>query len=65
MTEKEDIEPKNDKGEWHGYQEWYYIDYTIMHRGIYKNGEPIYYHEYHEHHDYYDDSQSNTSFYIR
>ena len=62
MTKKQDIEPKK-KGQWHGYQEWYYIGYTIMHRCKYKNGKPIYYYEYHD--EYHDDSQSNTMFYIR
>ena len=61
MTEKQDIEPKK-KGQWHGYQEWYYIDYGIWLRGIYRNGEPIYYYEYHD--DCYD-SQSKTNFYIK
>jgi len=63
MRGKEDIEPKNDKCEWHGYQEWYYHDDTIMHRCKYKNGKQIGYYEYH--HRNHHESQSNTSFYIR
>jgi len=64
MTEKQDIEPEDKYGHAHGYQEWYYIGYTIMHRCNYKHGREIGYEEWHtEYHD--DDSQSKTRFYIR
>ena len=41
-----DIENKNNKGERHGYQEWY-IDNLMFYRGYYKNNE---YHGYQEWH---------------
>jgi len=39
---------KNDKGQWHGYVELYYLDKTIQSRGNWKNGFIIGYSEYHE-----------------
>jgi len=62
MKYKKDMITKNSKCQWHGYQELYYIDDTILHRCNYKNEKQIGYYEYHD--DSYDDSQSNTSFYI-
>ena len=44
---KKNIRPANSKGKWHGYQEWYYVDDTIMHRCNYKNGLRIGYEEWH------------------
>ena len=57
---KQDIEPCNDKGQWHGYQEWY-EDGKLSIRVIYKHGLEIGYEEYHN--TYY--SQSMTNSYIR
>jgi hypothetical protein len=48
MKFKQDIEPKNDKGEWHGYQEWYtYINTILTLRGMYKNDIDLGYQERH------------------
>lgn len=45
MREKQNKEPLNSKGQFHGYQEWY--DYTkIWHRGNRINGRRIGYNEY-------------------
>lgn len=48
MKNKE-IEPKNSKDKFHGYQEWYWDkDCTLLwYRGKYKNGFEIGYEEYH------------------
>jgi hypothetical protein len=37
----------NSKGEWHGYQEWYYTTGNIARRGISKNIRDIGYNEWH------------------
>ena len=50
-----DIETLNDKGQWHGYQEWYGI--KLWTRGMYKNNTPMGYMEIH--------SSIITIFYIR
>jgi hypothetical protein len=42
---KKDIDPHNDLGQWHGYQEWYFDDFWF--RGCYKHGENIGYQEEH------------------
>ena len=52
-----DIELTNDKGQHHGYQEWYNGDYTIHSRCVYKNGEEVGYDEWH--------SAEETRFFIR
>jgi hypothetical protein len=54
---KEDIDPKNNKGEFHGYQEWYTPNGKIWTRAVLKNDEPIHYGERHEH--------KITEFYIK
>ena len=53
---KEDIDNKNDKGEWHGYNEWYFND-SYMVRANFKNNDKIGYAESH----YY----KHTRYYIR
>lgn len=40
---KEDIDPKNTKGQWHGYQEWHFSDYWV--RCNYVNGNIVGYYE--------------------
>ena len=42
---KKDINPQNNKG-FHGYQEWYAMG-KILHRGTFKDGNPIKYGEWH------------------
>lgn len=60
---KEDIDNKNDKFEWHGYNEWYFNDTylvrndTYLVRANFKNNNKIGYAESH----YY----KHTSYYIR
>ena len=44
---KKDIENINDKGEYHGYQEWYYNNELGL-RGYYKNNKSIGYIEWHD-----------------
>ena len=44
---KKDIRNYNSKGKWHGYQEWYYPNGNIAHRGISKNIRDIGYNEWH------------------
>ena len=41
-----EIHNYNDKGDYHGYNEWYLTD-KIWARGNYKNGKVIAYHEFH------------------
>ena len=41
-----DIKNYNNKGQLHGYQEWY-VNNKIYYRGIRKNNKPIGYEEYH------------------
>ena len=53
---KEDIETFNDKGQWHGYQEWYNRG-KVFYRGNHKFGWIIYYHENHY--------SKQTSFFIK
>jgi hypothetical protein len=52
-----EIEPKNNKGEWHGYQEWYYPNGKLRCRGIMKHDLDVGYQEYHQYEE--------TEFYIR
>ena len=52
-----DIEPRNENDEFHGYQEWYLNDGTVGARSMYKNGEEVGYDEWH--------SAEETSFFIR
>ena len=49
MKNNKEIQPKNSKGKFHGYQEWYWdIECNrLWHRGKYKNGNPIGYEDYH------------------
>ena len=43
-----DIEPKNSKDQYHGYQEWYQeYSYALWYRGKWKNGLAIGYEEFH------------------
>ena len=44
---KKEIETLNEKYQWHGYQEWYWIKDGIRFRGCYKNGKRIGYMEWH------------------
>ena len=56
---KDDIKPRNSKGELHGYQEAYsHFDNTIRYRGVCKNNDDIGYQEYHR-------DVKETEFYIR
>jgi hypothetical protein len=41
------ITNRNNKGQRHGYQEWYWNDGDLWYRGSYKNGRLIRYEEYH------------------
>ena len=54
-----DIEPKNSKDQYHGYQQWYYCDnnHKLYLRGNWKNDNEIGYEEWH--------SNKRTNFYIR
>jgi hypothetical protein len=61
MEKKKDIEPCNSKDEWHGYQEWYYVDNSIKIRVMFKNDQEIGYEEYHSTHG----RKSITNFYIK
>ena len=54
-----DIKTKNNNGNAHGYQEWYFIDFWF--RGCYKNGEPIGYQENHGINTY----GAETNFYVK
>lgn len=47
MKNKKDIDPKNSKGQWHGYHEWYMCD-KIWVRATFKNGTEIGYKETHQ-----------------
>ena len=40
------IATKNSKGQYHGYQQWYWLDGKINYRGNRKNGEFIGYQEH-------------------
>ena len=53
---KEDITNVNYKEQYHGYQEWYYVD-ELYYRGKYKNGKLV---DYSEH-----CMKKKTYFYIR
>ena len=53
---KKDIENRNDKGQYHGYQEWYGNN-ELWHRGKYKNGQAVGYYENH--------TFEQTNFYIK
>ncbi len=51
---------KNDKGRYHGYQEWYYSDGKLLYKGFYNNDMPVDYQEC-----YWDDDKlENKNFYI-
>jgi len=52
-----DIEPKNEKGYFHGYQQWYDCDKKLWVRGVFKNDDEIGYLE--------DHSNQETYFYIK
>ena len=54
-----DIEPRNPKGDHHGYQQWYYSENNnkLYLRGNMKNGDEIGYEEWH--------GTKRTNFYIR
>lgn len=55
MMKNKEIEPKNSKDQFHGYQEWYWdTDCTLLwYRGKWKNGFEIGYEEYHSDEDIY------------
>jgi len=44
---KEEIVNRNNKEQYHGYNEWYNGDYKITFRVTYKNGNKFGYGEYH------------------
>jgi len=52
-----DIININDKGQYHGYQEWYNINNKLSFRGNRKNDEPIGYCEHHK--------WTETNYYIK
>ena len=54
-----DIQSRNDKHEWHGYQERYHVDNLnkLFQRGNWKNGFKINYIEFH--------GVKHTNYYIR
>lgn len=54
---KKDIENINDKGEYHGYQEWYDDDNIFYYRANWKNNRLIGYEEFHRF--------EQTNFYIK
>ena len=54
---KEDIDPKDNKGYYHGYQEWYWGNGKIWYRGKWIHGDRIGYSEWHD--------NKQTNFYIR
>jgi hypothetical protein len=56
---KKEIETLNKKYQWHGYQEWYWINNGIRFRGCNKNGKRIGYMEWHN------SNWNFTKFYIR
>ena len=60
MNIKQDIDPQNDKGEYHGYQEWY-DDYgtNLVFRGNFKNGL------YKDYYEWHDSDVKGTNFFIR
>ena len=47
MKEKKDIDPINNKGKYHGYQEWYTKDNILFLRVTMKHGQPNGYEECH------------------
>jgi hypothetical protein len=64
MKENKDIESKNSKGEYHGYQEWCWGNGEIKCRGMAKNDKELGYFESHN----YNNSRINyktTRFFIR
>lgn len=60
MSTNKSIKPKNDKGDWHGYQELYNSYGDIIYRGYFKNGGDIRYTENH-----WGYPKQKTNFYIR
>jgi hypothetical protein len=56
MKTPKHIEPRNTKGQWHGYQEWYKDDKMLL-RGTYKHGKDYGYEEHHQ--------ENETNFYIK
>lgn len=54
---KEDIEPIDSNGQWHGYQEWYYDGFDrgtigeICYRCNFKHGKEIGYEEWHSNYE--------------
>ena len=63
MTTKIDIEPKNSKGQFHGYQEWYIFN-VLWFKGNRINGERIGYVEVNRHPSAGTDS-TEINFFIR
>ena len=57
MKEMKTLEPKNIKGDHHGYQEWYSYKMGITLRCVAKNGLEVGYNEWHAH--------KETRFHIR
>lgn len=51
-----EIQNKNNQGDFHGYQEWYYLDKLWL-RVVYKHDEPVGYED--------DQHKKITNFYIR
>ncbi len=54
-----DIRNRNDKGQWHGYQEWYYTNGKLWFKGFSYNGILIDYDEI-----YYSNGELKKIFFI-
>lgn len=59
MRKRKNIEPKNNNGNAHGYQEWYEKELWV--RVVYKHGEEIGYEENHGINTY----GAETNFYVK
>jgi hypothetical protein len=49
MNNNKNIKPLNNKGQAHGYWEWYWTDSDLMYKGFYENGKEVGYEEYYFH----------------
>jgi len=45
---KKDITPTNNKGERHGYWEWYWADGNLWYKRFYHNGKRVGYEEFYD-----------------
>jgi hypothetical protein len=65
MGKKENTLNKNNKDEYHGYQQWYTHYYKIWLRGCFKNDAPIGYHEANTDSGGIGDEGTQVEFYIK